>query len=1103
MADTLPAMAKFLFQRDTVRLRFATTAWQKMGKSLTTETFDWVIHDVISEVIPWLFDPAATEGDRQRFWQGFLLILARMDKNLITHSLRGMEVQPDVYHLGFQHLSTKSPEVAQSVMEVYCQLLQKAPKDFWSAMSDASPTVVADRIFQSPAFEKILADSQSLEKYDECPATSWIPGFMQSLTPILQYDACRTLLRTLLGSIASDNTNRYTEDARLTCCRAGLDVIRATLDTFNSSDYKINPSTSLLVINDILGLVDEHKGIIVGCADLEDDSPRQLKLRELGLQVIRNALTLDCKAIASEYIALEKNTKIQRGARKHSQPIWQAVLDIFRPGNLELAKSILAPTTLLIGLDELLPKHKKRPEEMSLDHVQYNKDFHQLMDNISRVFQRLSDFRASDASQLYQDPQTARPLFGALLSADQSVYEATVEIIKSVSCHINKQEAMFELLDCAFVPMLNSLTYAATRITRAKTFSPAPYLIKTGRDVLRSLSGNTGLLRTRSFSTPEHNAIMTWWTQQWKALDMIFSTTETWAPRVPQDNTYMQDFCRDGMEYAEALFDEYTIFASALRDASQGDGETGKSRSVTSYIHKVLEVVCHNVNGLTGLLRLRDSYLISVITSLLAKLLRSLGEYELEIDDFASEFIKCACMRENEKGFRRTNLTNQQKAELEKALYEHQGVEVIERPATVVKKQATIDSWSQSADGQRYEPKLPQRSEKLNLASQSANSLAIRERMRIAAAKENAKKDLSNNAFREARRKAEEEKKRLNAAAVARAKALREPAGGSGLKDIGGVFGKDHAPTRSEIMVGSSDEDSDDDDDEDDDSALVKTRKGTSKKVQEYEESRRRALKQPQGPVKKTKVQRSAKDLRARVEPNMDGLYVEILNWEIFHRGDDPPSSNECRRIDDSYLDLDLYKRTFGPLLISEVWRSFVTAKEEGNFKPIEITVLNRLSVDKFMEVSAKMPMSTIRDLKYVERDIVLLSQSRNPMSDEQAPHCLARVNRTTRKKDTIEITFRVSRNISPTVLQLLVPQGKIYAVKIADMTTTQREFAALSSLEYYDLCLEVLEAKPSPLQNYSPDRISSMASKYSLNQGQANAIISAGDNDGFTLIQG
>jgi senataxin len=382
---------------------------------------------------------------------------------------------------------------------------------------------------------------------------------------------------------------------------------------------------------------------------------------------------------------------------------------------------------------------------------------------------------------------------------------------------------------------------------------------------------------------------------------------------------------------------------------------------------------------------------------------------------------------------------------------------------------------------------------------------AILEKMKVNSIRsaENSQQFLQN------RRKAEEERKRLNAEAIAKAKALRGPTAlvrgeGSGIKDIGGVAGKDHAPVRSEIMVGSSDEDSDEEGDEDETNALVKTRKETSKRVSEYEESRRRALKlQQQGPVRKTKVQRSAKDLRARVEPNMDRLYLEVLNWDIFHRGDEPPSNNECRRIADQFLDLDVYKRTFGPLLISEVWRTLLAAKDENIFKPVEIKVLNRLSVDKFMEVSTNMPMTANRELKLSERDIVLLSRSPDPLNNDQEPHCLARIDRTNRKKDTIEITYRVSREISPSFLQCLAPNGKIHVVKIADMTTTQREFAALSSLEYYDLCNEVLEAKPSPIQTYSEEKVSLMASKYTLNKGQAQAILSANDNDGFTLIEG
>lgn len=1103
IGDILPAMARFLFDSDQYRLRFAVCAWQKMTINLTTETFDWVVHDVLSEAIIAVSQPTATPADIQRFWNGFLLMLDKMDEGLITHSLKGLEVQPNIYQLVLHHLPSGSEEVVTLLIEALRHLLKKSPTNFWEAMGTISPATVAEQIFASPGFEKLLANLQEFKQDESSPATAWIPEFIASLPAVHQHDACRSLLYNLLERL---QTAKLSENARFACCRAGLGALSTTLGTFVKSDYVIKPSTSLIVINDIMGLVNTYKNTITGCANLTDSDDNHRELKRLGMLVIQDALALDCKALSAEYFALANGTPIQRGGRSHSQSVWQATLDIFRPGNVDLAKSILAATSALVGLDELLPMDRKKPD-LPKDHIQYNESFRQLNDNISRVFERLSDFEPSDLRQMYQTPQTGRPLFAALLSADQAVYEATVAVVKTMTGHSTKQDAFSKILEEAFSLTLSSMTWAVSRIIKARTFSPVPYMLKIGNDMLDALCGNTGILRIRSnLTSSEQNAVTAWWAVQWRALDVVFATTENWAPRVNHSTAYMQEFCRDAMDYAEALFDQHSIIASVLSESSPAEDNQASIHSGSSKqsIRRVLEVICHNVNGLTMMLRLRDAYLISIITRLLSKLLRCLGEYELEIDEFASDYIKNACKRENEPNFKRTNLTNQQKAELQRALDEHQGVEIIEMPTPVVaKKQSTIDSWSKSAGGKRYEPTLPAKSHALTLSSDKHKAIIDKIKATSTKTAEN------NQQFLQNRRKAEEERKRLNAEAIAKAKALRGPSAlvrgeGSGLKDIGGVAGKDHAPVRSEIMVGSSDEDSDDDDDEDETNALVKKRKEASKKVTEYEESRRRALmQQQQGPVRKTKVQRSAKDLRARVEPNMDRLYLEILNWDIFHAGDDPPSNNECRRIANQFLDLDLYKKTFGPLLISEVWRSLVAAKDENTFKPVEIKVLNRLSVDKFMEVSTNMPISANRELKMSERDIVLLSRSPDPLNDEQEPHCLARVDRTTRKKEVLEVTYRVSREISPTFLQCLVPNGKIHAVKITDMTTTQREFAALSSLEYYDLCNEVLEAKPSPIQKYSEDKISQMSSKYNLNRGQAQAILSANDNDGFTLIQG
>ena len=70
-------------------------------------------------------------------------------------------------------------------------------------------------------------------------------------------------------------------------------------------------------------------------------------------------------------------------------------------------------------------------------------------------------------------------------------------------------------------------------------------------------------------------------------------------------------------------------------------------------------------------------------------------------------------------------------------------------------------------------------------------------------------------------------------------------------------------------------------------------------------------------------------------------------------------------------------------------------------------------------------------------------------------------------------------------------------------MTTIEREYAALESLQYYDLMDEILKAEPSPILRYGDERVSNAMRNWALNRGQALAVMGAHENDGFTLIQG
>jgi senataxin len=84
-----------------------------------------------------------------------------------------------------------------------------------------------------------------------------------------------------------------------------------------------------------------------------------------------------------------------------------------------------------------------------------------------------------------------------------------------------------------------------------------------------------------------------------------------------------------------------------------------------------------------------------------------------------------------------------------------------------------------------------------------------------------------------------------------------------------------------------------------------------------------------------------------------------------------------------------------------------------------------------------------------------------------------------------------------------LNPGVTVYGIKITNMTTIEREYAALESLQYYDLMDEILKAEPSPILRYGEEKVTKWMGNWSLNRGQALAVLGAQENDGFTLIQG
>lgn len=1109
-SQVVPTMAFFLFEEDQYRNRFAKSAWELLNpECLTEEEFDFAVSESLTNAIREVsaVDPESgtlrvSQNKVRVFWEGFLLLLSSMSEEIVVHCLRGMDA--DVYQLAIQHLQLcHSDQILLLVLQAIAALLQKSPKAFWGAL-DLPRAQLAQFVFMNPAFTRLL--SRSLE-YDRLVPDGhirvpflavWVRTVIGSLQQHELPDVCQSLTDHLFSARPDLDASR---EAQVTRTIAGLYALKTSLDSFNGGAFQIRMGTSIIYINSLINLVVKYAASVINpAAELRAEDRFNVGLSQTAVDVIKTSLLLDAKTTRTEWMTLMRgNVKIPRTNPRHSAQLWDRFLEIFwpgRPGTVDIAKSMLAAMQPLNGVGKLLPPKKeimKDPEKKL-----FNQDLDRTAEAIGRMMERLSGFAPSDLEALCNDPQSGMmyAVVASLVHAEDPIREAGISLIKTITSEATRTEAVAQMAQDYFQSFLSTFSDVVRGVTydkdSMKPFPPMPHVLTCSRDLVSALCDASGVLRSRALSGIEYTAVMSWWTTQWEGMQHAFLQLRVWNEQM--DKAILEAFCRRTMELAQALLDQDGVVASAL----------GAQSPETEAMRTVLEQPRLNTRGITNMIKLRDIVLLDTTVQTLLKLLSRLAQFGLDLDTHSAATIRQACIPKQDGKFTiHSNLTDTQKVELLKAIGEEETVtvsKVTERP----KKQSSLDAWSKSGTStplSRSGSTTPVSTSRVDVKPSSSKL----EKLRLTSEKTKPKllrpepTKASSSKFLEDRKRAQAEKAERKAAAIAEAKALRVvPGEGSGLRGVTGVLGKDHGPQpKSDMMVDSSEED----DDSSDEDALV-TAKGGSKLDHD---ARQRALQlaaKKMGPLKKEKMKRTAKDLRARIIPPMDVLHQSILEWDIFHEGNDPPNGDTCVEVANTYMTHQDYKSTFFPLLRYEAWRSFVTAKDETTSKPFGIKVMNRMTVDKFMEVTTSMPKAQNKELGLNEGDIVIISQSEDPLNQKTAAHCLARIWKMTYKKDNLEVAYRLNAR-SNQIMPILQAGAQFFAVKITNMTTVEREYAALESLQYYDLLDEVLEAKPSPLLNYGDEAIGSVMKTYFLNRGQAKAIMNAKDNDGFTLVQG
>ena len=1138
-----PATTAFLFDPNEVRRNWAIHAWNKYRQRATKEQFDFAIKGPLTRHLQAIASNVSDENSLESTWYGIGLIMNNLDEELVTHSLRSLDV--DVFRLALDHLRFEVPSL-RYLVETIQKFLEIVPTIFWDSMGAISPTTFAEQIFNNAQFDRDMEDAISKDG-EENPAfkdlLSWIKPFITSLDIAHQAGVCRSLSFQLLQRLQID---RFPDYVRADCLRTGLATLTWTLSGIHSATDV--SSTGRTITNDALEVVGEYLPVIAKLSNQPQKNESNVACTELSLRIIKLALALECKILRSDYAALMRRGESKDLPAKFDKfviPLWDVVVQNMGVEGLEIGKATLG------GLSDLMGYEKIRPfqdDPKSKEKSAYNVKLGQWVHLVCQIMERINDFSNHDLNQLFRSPDSGKTLISSLLAADPDVFDAGVSISKTLSAEPARREAISFLLHKYPEITLNALSWSIHQIARNRCFAPCSRMLKTSSDVIDALCNpHNGFLRiSRTIEDAQRKAIEGFWQQQWAGLRMVYEMTEEWGRNKVDTHDALKEFCRDTMQFSELLFDQYSLFANALL-LKTPDHNSNESESVDMGL---LKYPATTMLPMVRWLRLRDPFLVDIAVKLTQKLLGRLTELRRTVEEGASKLLE-QIVTDGPVG--RTHLSGQAKAEIARALEANIGrslghaVEVdsetasdrppgtsIERSKVKGKsKAALIDLESWKANAKDVSAKAVKDASTHDDRHMSAKGThpdtvhQVREKQDTLAAGQSHKKSVERtkqtgiankalrpapiesdpNAFRERRKREEEARKKRDLERIA---FIKKQAGvgariddGSALNAIG-VKGKEHGGRGLNMMVSSaSDSDSETEGDVAEELFGHRMVAKGSEVVKAYHLSKAQAHKMP---VKKQRVLRSAKDMRARLAPDLTALHKDILSWDFFHEGQFPPSSarRDYQMVTSVFKTPLDYQNTFEPLLLLEAWQSFLHTREDGTSRPFEVKVSSRMNVDSFLELSTSLTVTDAQENSISEADIVLLSKARSPANDSKEPHCFARVwkvDKAGKKRAIPEVTFRA--NVGNNLASSMGPGVTLYCVKIQSIIPLEREYGALLGLKYFDLCDEITRARPSPLLKYTEQQLAPIRDNYNINIAQSKAVKSAIDNDAFTLIQG
>ncbi|CDR46333.1 hypothetical protein NBRC10512_007411 [Rhodotorula toruloides] len=1092
---------------------------------------------------------------RNDFMGGIATCLRSLSANAIKQVLvrepTSLAASLDVVHLVAAHLADRGDHLV-SVVDCFTVLLERLGPDFWSVGDEKYEEVVLHAILDNDDFHEAFAEQAHQQATTSDAQTfdtswlAWLPPFLASVaqSPTLFTNALALITSTFLDRLQRPRLDPLVRTAAL---RLAVGILS---DVFisNTAPTPSNSTADVVAVAPryphaaaATKVLDLHAKTIASFAFSASHATAEwASAVELARTFVGSVLKRDGKTIARAVYNLatfsqnhherERREKkrlqaLANGdakARKEAEPapvaprsvtfakaMWDEAYASVREGDAAGIAVLVQGASPTAQFEKLTSrswaiKDLVRPQMKAI-----NDALAAARDPIVGVIMQLADERVDVLLDLLGRPGVVQAVIALLISPVEAVHNAVQGLVKQAFDVTTRRDVFRCLISRWPEQSLRGLAHTLQLFQTSSRLLPeacglAKRLVRCFSDVLDVLCDTTdGLLRDPDFVRRGRDVklqakLLALWKLMAEALGLLFKRTPEWANYFENDE--MTEWMRDAVLFGADMLEQIRVLETIIAGQALDRFATGGSAVLDSPAQKsalakesttaeqMIGVLAEPLEESIAWLRLNDVDLLNQTFALVLKMVGRVTRSRIPLRETTQAKLKRMADRPAAGADQRrsTILRESQLLEIREALEDNEDavrrrkagapVEVLDlsddktpKPASRASSIASSSTGSLRVKGQVKTSLVPPQ-QQASKSGRTASSLAG-SKARPTPAIPARPRGVPWTTY--SSKKAESESESSDDEDAVR--------GADGKKLTGlALLAKDQKPSIKKATTGQRK------------IQLI----GSDGRATASSGSRTRT---PIGIGRSKEDLQALRAARLRSAQDLSRLHRAVLQWDPAATEDAPPNVDLLKRLPESFRTPKEYFAAFEPLLLTECWEQIRQAKLEAlkESDVIHADIAGRQSVDDFVDVFCTIQHGQLRSGTYFgDTDLVWLRQGPRQI--------FAKIQAVSRKREHIELTLRC--HLGKDVHNAgsgLTARTKWEMIKLVNLSTVHREYAALQALEFIDLCGDVLAPRPPPSIKTEPRTIEKTMAAYKVNEPQAIAIHGALRTQGFSLIQG